>query len=66
MKPTDIKVGINSLKILRDGRIKIETGSKEENETLMRDINDKCREKLEVNVHKRRNPSLVIYNIPET
>lgn len=59
-------MGINSLKILRDGRVQIETGSKEEIKTLTRDINDKCRDKLEVNVHKLRNPRLVIYSIPET
>jgi len=35
-------VGINSLKVLRDGRVQIETGSKEEIEILTRDINDKC------------------------
>jgi hypothetical protein len=27
INPTDIKLGINSLKILRDGRVQIETGS---------------------------------------
>ena len=63
---TDIKVGMNSLKILRDGRVQIKTGSYEVNETPTRDINDKCGDKLEVNVHKLRNPRLVIYNIPET
>jgi hypothetical protein len=51
-----MKVGINSLKILRDGRVQIETGSREEIETLTRDIDDKCGDKLEVNVHKLRNP----------
>jgi hypothetical protein len=61
---TDIKV-INPLQILRDGRVQIETGSSEEIETLTKDINDKCGDKLEVNIHKLRNPRLVIYNIPE-
>ena len=46
--------------------MQIETGSKEEIETLTRDINDKCGDKLEVNIHNLRNPRLVIYNIPET
>jgi hypothetical protein len=40
INPTDIKVGINSHKTLRDGRVQIETGSKEEIETLTRDINN--------------------------
>lgn len=49
INPTKIKVGINSLKSLRDGRVLIETGSKEEVETLTRDINEKCREKMVAN-----------------
>ena len=66
INPTDLNVGINSLKVLRDRRVQIETGSKEEIEILTRDINDKCGDNLEVNTHKLRNPRLVIYNIPET
>jgi hypothetical protein len=62
---TDIKVGISTLKTLRDGRVQIETGSKEEIDTLQRNINDKCGDKVIVNVHKLRNPRLVIYSIPE-
>jgi len=65
INPTDINVGINSLKILTDGRVRIETGSSEEIETLTKDIDDKCPDKLEVSLPKLRNPSLVIYNIPE-
>lgn len=65
INPTEIKVGLNSLKSLRDGRVQIETGSKEEVEILMRDINEKCEEKLEASIHRLRNPRLVIYNIPE-
>ena len=41
INPTDIKVGISTLKTLRDGRVQIETGSKEEIDTLQKDINDK-------------------------
>ena len=65
INPTDIKVGISTLKTLRDWRVQIETGSKEEIDTLQKDINDKCGDKVTVNVHKLRNPRLVIYNIPE-
>jgi hypothetical protein len=59
-------VGINSLKQLRDGRIQIQTASKEEMETLTRDINDKCGDKVEAKAHEFRNPTMVIYNIPKT
>jgi hypothetical protein len=64
INPTEIKVGINTLKTLRDERVLIETGSKEEVEVLEKNINEKCRVKLEVNVKRLRNPRLVIYNIP--
>ena len=65
INPTDIKVGINSFKALTDGRVLITTSSKEEAETLETDIKTKCGEKLEANFHRRRNPRLIILNIPE-
>jgi len=65
IKPNEIRVGINALKSLRNGRIQIETGSKEEIEILTKDINEKCEGKLEAKVHTLRKPKLVIYNIPE-
>ena len=43
----------------------IETKSIEEIEALEKDINAKCKGKLEANAHKLRNPRLVIINIPE-
>jgi hypothetical protein len=60
-----MKVGICALKSLWDGRVLMETKSKEEIELLHVDINEKCSQLLEVNVQKPRNPKLVIYNIPE-
>jgi hypothetical protein len=65
INPTDIKVGINSLKALTDGRVLITTTKKEEAEALEMDIKSKCGEELEVILHKRRNPRLVIRSIPE-
>ena len=65
VNPTEIKVGINSFKSLKNGRVLIETNSKEELEALEKDINAKCEGKLEANAHKLRNPRLVIINIPE-
>ena len=65
INPTEIKVGINSLKSLKDGRVLIVTGSKEEAEILTRNIRDKCGEKLEAKVQKPRDPRLKIRNIPE-
>jgi hypothetical protein len=43
----------------------LETNRNEEIEALERDIKAKCGGKLEVNIHKLRNPRLVILNIPE-
>jgi hypothetical protein len=65
INPTEIKVGVNSLKSLKDGRVLIVTGSKEEAESLTRNIRDKCGEKLEAKVQKPRDPRLKIHNIPE-
>ena len=64
MNPTDIKVGINSLRQLRDGRVMIETSSKEEIEKLGDEIKAKC-EELDINIQKLRNPRLVLLSIPE-
>jgi hypothetical protein len=65
INPTDIKVGINSFKALRDGRVLITTSRKEDAEALEMDIKAKCGEELEANLHRRGNPRLVIRNIPE-
>jgi hypothetical protein len=65
VKPTKIKVGITSLKLLRDGRVMIETKSKNEIEALENKIEETCGAELEVNIQKRRNPRLVLLSIPE-
>ena len=65
INPTEIKVGINTFKSLKNGEVLIETNSKEEIEALEKDINAKCGGKLEVSIHKLSNPRLVILNIPE-
>lgn len=65
INPTAIKVGINTFRTLKNGNVLIETNSKEEIEALEKDINAKCRGKLEANVHKLMNPRLVVLNIPE-
>jgi len=47
INPTEIKVGINALKTLRNGTVLRETNTKEELEMLGKDINDKCGDRLE-------------------
>ena len=65
INPTEIKVGIKALKVLRNRKVLTETNSKEETVMLGKDINDKCGDKLEKHNHKLRNPRLVLLNIPE-
>jgi hypothetical protein len=64
VNPTEINVGITSLKSLRDGRLIIEVGSKKEIETLGEKIREKCGKELEISIQKLRNPRLVLLNIP--
>jgi len=58
-------VGINTFKSLKNGKVYIETNSKEEIEALLKVIYVKCGDKLEANIHKLRNTRLVIINILE-
>jgi AAA+ superfamily predicted ATPase len=60
-----MKVGIKTLKSLRDGWVLIEVGSTDETNLLSANIRDKCGEDLEVNVPKLRKPRLIIRNIPQ-
>lgn len=62
---TSMQVGICALKSLKNGRVIMETKSKEDIEMLCTNINDKCSQLLQANVQKPRNPRIVIYNIPE-
>jgi len=61
----EIKVGIEPIKTLRDGRVLIETGSVQEAETLENSITDKLGDKIEMNIQRPRKPRLKIINIPE-
>jgi len=65
VNPTEIKVGITSLKLLRDGIVMMEANSKNEIEAIGNEIEETFGAELEVNIHKRRNPRLVLLSIPE-
>jgi hypothetical protein len=58
INPTEIKVGIGSLKTLRGGRVQIETGSIQEAETLTNNIEDKLGDRMETNIQRQRKPRL--------
>jgi hypothetical protein len=60
-----MKVGVKSFKSLKDGRVLIETGTPEEPDLLSSSNRDKCGNDLKVTIPKLRNPSMVIYNVPQ-
>jgi len=64
VNPTEMKVGITSLKLLRDGRVMIEANSKNEI-ALGNKIEETCIAELEVNIQKGRNPRLFLLIVPE-
>ncbi|PSN31586.1 hypothetical protein C0J52_27850, partial [Blattella germanica] len=65
INPTEIKVGINTFKSLKDGRVLIEASSKEEINALSAKINEKYGKQLYVHVPKLWKPRLIVYNVPD-
>lgn len=65
INPTQLKVGVNALKALRDGRLILESRSKEDIEVLSKEIEVKCSQQVEVNTPQLRNPNVIIFNVPE-
>jgi hypothetical protein len=63
--PTDMKIGIRTFKGLKDGKVLIEADTKDDIEKLNSRIREKCGDRLETNVQKRRKPRIIIYNIPD-
>jgi len=65
INPAEIKVGIESIKTIRDGRVQRETGSFQEAETLEKSITDELGDKIDSHIQRPRKPRLKIINIPE-
>ena len=65
VNPTAMKVGIKTLKSLKDGRVLIEAGTTEEINKLSQTIQDKCGRELEVTLPQLRKSRTVINNIPK-
>jgi len=63
--PVNMKIGIRTFKNLKNRNVLIEADSKELIETLNTQIRDKCGDQLEVKIQNRRNPRLIIYNVPD-
>ncbi|PSN31385.1 hypothetical protein C0J52_24532 [Blattella germanica] len=53
-----MKVGIKASSALKNGHLLIKTGNKEEFEVICSNINEKCG-------HKKRNPRIILFNVPE-
>jgi hypothetical protein len=60
-----MKIGIRTFKNLKNGNVLVEADSKEEIERLHSQIHDKCGNQIETYIQKRRNPRLIIFNVPE-
>jgi hypothetical protein len=65
VNPTEIKVVITSLKLLRDGRVMIQANTKNGIEALGNKIEETCGAELDVNIQKRRNTRIALLSIPE-
>ena len=63
--PVNMKIGIRTFKSLKNGNVLIEADSKEEIELINTQIRVKCGDHVEANVHRRRDPRLIIYNVPD-
>jgi len=64
INPGEIKVGVKTFKSC-NRVVKIETNSKQVIEALDQEIRAKFGDELEVRVHTRRKPRLIIINVPE-
>ena len=64
VNPAEIKVGITSLKALRDGRVIIEASSRNEINLLGDKIREECAETLAVNMQTLKKPRMIILNTP--
>jgi len=65
INPSEVKVGIEFIKILWDGEVQIETGSIQEAEILENSITDKVGDKIETHIQRPRKRRLKIINVPE-
>jgi len=61
----DIKIGIRTLKSLKNVQVLIEAVRKESLEILNSQLHDKCGSQLEINLQRRRKHRLRVYNVPD-
>ncbi|PSN51842.1 hypothetical protein C0J52_04758, partial [Blattella germanica] len=56
VNPTEMKVGVSTLKPLRNGNLLIQSSSKTDMDVICSNINEKCGNELEASGAKLRNP----------
>ena len=64
VKPLELKVGITSLKKLKDGRVLIEASSKTDINIMGNKIREECAETMAGNMQTLRKPRMIIINTP--
>ena len=64
VNPVELKVGITSLKTLKDGRVLIEASSKTDINILGDKIREECAETMAVNMQTLRKPRMIVINTP--
>ena len=65
VNPVEMLTGITTFKGLRNGRLLTETQNKKEIDALSKTINKVCGKELDASTPRRRNPRLIIYNVPD-
>jgi len=60
-----MKNGITKFKGLRNRRLLIETHNQQEIDAVSKTIIEMCGEELEASKPRRKNPRLIIYNVPD-
>jgi hypothetical protein len=60
-----MKIGIRTLKSLKNGHVLTVADNNVQLELLNCQIHDNCGGQLEINILKRRNPRLILYNVPD-
>jgi len=55
----EMRIGIRTFKILRNGQDLIEAGCREELVLLNSQIHDKCGSQFEINIQQLRNPRII-------
>ena len=65
INPTEMKIGINGLKTLKNGQLLIESECRNAIDKISKQINEVCGGELESYTPKLINPRIIIFNVPD-